>query len=149
MKKTGAKAPSMSGNSRMSGAGASEMGRSSSGVQRSSMFTFVPPAIELNEQYKEEDAWSRLAVSFSRPVAIAESDAGLCDYAPDQKTWWMDALNPEGVTARELRGAWRLQRTLREALAVLIAHNWRALSTSLATLASTLAARNDHEEGDE
>ena len=33
MKKVGAKAPSMSGNSRMSGAGQSEMGRSSSGVQ--------------------------------------------------------------------------------------------------------------------
>ena len=109
------------------------------------MFSFVPPAVELSEQYKEGDAMDRLISGFSRPVAIVESDAGLCDYAPDQKTWWIDALNTEGMTLRELRSTWRLQRTLRETLAVLTAHNWRALSSSLGTLASALAARNDHE----
>jgi len=138
------RAPSLSGTSRMSD-GRSSVGQSASGIARSSMFTFVPPAIELTDQYKQCGGWRQRLLSFTRPIALAETDSGLCDFAPDHDTWWCDALSSESVSVRELYGAWRLQRTLREALSIINAHNWCAVSSSLAILASALT---DGPDGD-
>jgi len=139
------KAPSVSGGSRISCAEgvSTAIGGRVSGLSRSSVFSFSPPPIELADAFKDGDFNTTLALCFSRPVAIAESDEGLCDYSPDQKTWWCDALLVEANSARELRTACRLQGVLRESISIVTAHNLCAITVTLSSIRDAHVASHD------